>query len=68
MKMHRTSTLAAYLAWILALIAILMPPTFAAAGTEILVGARDALYGLIEDEPQTLALAELVDDEPGWEA
>ncbi len=64
--MQRTSTLAAYLAWILALAAILMPPAFASAGADVFTDARDALYAMLEDEPP--ALAEHRAEEPGWQA
>ena len=66
--MQRTNTLAAYVAWILALVAILMPPALAAAGADVLLGARDALYAMLEDEPGAPALADLGIEEPGWQA
>jgi hypothetical protein len=66
--MQKTSSIAAYVAWILALVAILMPPALAAAGTELLVDARDAVYALLEDEPEQLTLADLRAQQPGWQA
>jgi hypothetical protein len=67
-QMQKTSTLAAYVAWILALVAILMPPALATAGTDVLTSARDALYAMLEDEPPMLTLADLRVEEPGWQA
>jgi hypothetical protein len=67
-EMQRTSTLAAYLGWILALVAILMPPALASAGADVVTEARDALYALLDDEPPALTLAELRAEEPGWQA
>jgi hypothetical protein len=66
--MQKTSSIAAYVAWVLALVAILMPPALAAAGTGLLVEARDAVYALLEDEPEPLTLAALRAEEPGWQA
>jgi hypothetical protein len=68
LRMPRSSTFTAYLTWIVALVAILMPPALASAGTDILVNARDALYALLEDEPESSAFAGLPADEPGWQA
>ena len=67
-EMQRTSTLAAYFAWILALVAILMPPALASVGADVFTEARDALYAILEDEPPALTLAELRAEEPGWQA
>jgi hypothetical protein len=66
--MEKTSSIAAYVAWILALVAILMPPALASVGTELLVDARDALYELLEDEPEGLMLAYRRPAESGWQA
>jgi hypothetical protein len=71
--MQRTSTLAAYLAWILALVAILMPPTLASAGAGILIEARDALFALVEEPPArfehgALTVADIAVDSRGWAA
>ncbi len=67
-EMQRTSTLAAYLAWIVALVAILMPPALASVGADVFTGARDALYAMLEDEAPVLTLAQLRAEEPGWQA
>jgi hypothetical protein len=57
--MKSTSTLAAYVAWALTLCAILMPPAFAAAGVDLLTGARDAVYSLVEDGSDAQAFADI---------
>ena len=66
--MQRTSTLAAYVAWILALVAILMPPALASAGADVLLDARDALYAMLDDEPAAIIIADVDAEEPGWRA
>jgi hypothetical protein len=66
--MQKTSSTAAYVAWILALVAILMPPTLASAGTELLVDAREALYELLEDKPEGLVIAYRRPADSGWQA
>ena len=62
--MKSTSTLAAYVAWALTLCAILMPPAFAAAGVGLLTGARDAVYGLVQDGSETQAFADIRSYDP----
>jgi len=66
--MQKISNIAAYVAWTVALVAILMPPALASAGAEVLIKARDAIYALLEDEQQHMTLADLSTDEPGWQA
>lgn len=66
--MGKTSNLAAYIAWALALVAILMPPTFATAGIEAVSDASEAVFSLVEDQPESLALAAIRAEEPGWQA
>jgi hypothetical protein len=66
--MQKTSNIAAYIAWTVALVAILMPPALASAGADVLSDARDAIYALLEDEQQHMTLADLSAEEPGWQA
>jgi hypothetical protein len=58
-----SSTIAAYVAWALTLCVLLMPPAFAAVGADFLTDARDAVYGLVEDDT-ALSVADLRSYDP----
>ena len=53
--MKRTSTLAAYVAWIIALAAILMPPAAASAGLDLIADTQQAVFALVDEEPGQIA-------------
>jgi len=54
--MSKTRNLAAYVAWLVALVAILMPPALATAGLEAISQTGDAIFAIV-DEPQATAVA-----------
>ena len=66
--MKKTNNLAAYTAWVIALVAILAPPTLASLGMSAVASAQEAVFALVEDEPQPLTLADLRAEQPGWQA
>lgn len=66
--MRRTSSIAAYLAWALALAAILMPPALAAAGLETVASLRNSVFALVGDGPEPLAVAGYSAEKDGWHA
>jgi beta-lactamase regulating signal transducer with metallopeptidase domain len=66
--MNKTSNLAAYTAWVITLVAILAPPALANLGISAVVSAQEAVFALVEEEPQPLTLAERRAQQPGWQA
>jgi hypothetical protein len=67
-KMNKASSLAAYIAWVVALVAILTPPTMASVGISAIANAQQAVFALVEDQPDPLTIADLRAAEPGWQA
>lgn len=66
--MIKASTIAAYVAWVLALAAILMPPALAHAGIETVAGLEESIFALVGDEPEPLVLAVRPTEKDGWQA
>jgi hypothetical protein len=53
--MKRTSNLVAYLAWAIALVAILMPSAAASAGLDLIADTQSAVFELVDEEPGQIA-------------
>lgn len=64
--MKKTSNATAYIAWLVALAAILMPPAFTAAGATIATDARDAMLSLLEEPSDPLVVAQMTAAEADW--
>jgi hypothetical protein len=57
--MTKTGSIAAYLAWLVALAAILMPPALAAAGSDAIASAQDAIFATLDEGTDPLVVAQL---------
>ncbi len=65
--MRRTGNLAAYLAWIVALLAILTPLALATAGIEMLADAGSAISAALLDGADDPAVAGMTTESAGWQ-
>ena len=66
--MKKLSNAPAYIVWAFSLAAILTPPAIAAAGFEAVLDAQEAVFALVEDEPEPVTPATMDNEEPGWQA
>lgn len=65
--MKKTTSIAAYVAWALALAAILIPPALADAGLEAAASVQESIFALLGDDPEPpLVLAGHFAESRGW--
>jgi hypothetical protein len=66
--MKKASNFAAYTVWIVAVVAILMPPSLASAGITTLNKTKDKIFELVEINPKQVTVPDLRSGKRGWTA